>query len=378
MNSNILNNLSKLETRINNRSLGETVQDLVHLELIQRYPHIAYYTLKRICRPDDWQSWISQLSGWRSIMENDHEATAWNEALGVMMVANFHGGPNASFAEDRALRSIFGAQKGGAIHLRHSVTFRTWGDRGAAQQILQLLHESFPDKSSDICWYFDLQESPLRLPLSTEFSPCTSMYPFLREMNMTLDELYTAYYQSASSILLLIGPPGTGKSTFIRGYLNHTKGNAIVSYDPKILEKDHIFSDFLAGDADTLVIEDADELLRKREDGNDAMQRFLSIGDGLIQIRHKKLIFSTNLGSLSRVDPALLRPGRCFSILHFRPLKLNEACQLMRDMERPQIPVSEKQAPDKMYTLAELLMDTPVDKVPQGNQKGVGFRTGFL
>ena len=160
--------------------------------------------------------------------------------------------------------------------------------------------------------------------------------------------------------------------------MNHIKGNAIVSYDPRILEKDHIFSDFLAGDADTLVIEDADELLRKREDGNDAMQRFLSIGDGLIQIRHKKLIFSTNLGSLSRVDPALLRPGRCFSILHFRPLKLNEACQLMRDMERPQIPVSEKQAPDKMYTLAELLMDTPVDKVPQGNQKGVGFRTGFL
>jgi adenylate kinase family enzyme len=40
----------------------------------------------------------------------------------------------------------------------------------------------------------------------------------------------------------LIGPPGTGKTTFIRGLLAHRSCSAIVTYDAGILEKDGFFA----------------------------------------------------------------------------------------------------------------------------------------
>ena len=41
--------------------------------------------------------------------------------------------------------------------------------------------------------------------------------------------------------------------------------------------------------------------------------------------KDKKLVFSTNLPSVRDVDSALMRPGRCFDVVEFRPLKRDEA-----------------------------------------------------
>jgi hypothetical protein len=40
------------------------------------------------------------------------------------------------------------------------------------------------------------------------------------------------------------------------------------------------------------------------------------------------MIFSTNLPSIRDIDPALIRPGRCFDILEFNPLNLTQAKKL--------------------------------------------------
>jgi ATP-dependent 26S proteasome regulatory subunit len=66
-----------------------------------------------------------------------------------------------------------------------------------------------------------------------------------------------------------------------------------------------------------MVIEDADNFIISRKEGNTMMHRFLNVGDGLVGVKGKKLIFSTNLPSINDIDPALIRPGRCFDILHF-------------------------------------------------------------
>ena len=58
------------------------------------------------------------------------------------------------------------------------------------------------------------------------------------------------------------------------------------------------------------------------------MNRFLSVGDGLVTTKGKKIIFSTNLENLDSVDSALIRPGRCFDVLQFGKLKTEQANKL--------------------------------------------------
>lgn len=45
------------------------------------------------------------------------------------------------------------------------------------------------------------------------------------------------------------------------------------------------------------------------------------------------MIFSTNLPSIRDVDPALIRPGRCFDILSFEPLTKEQAEKLAQRVE---------------------------------------------
>jgi len=98
-----------------------------------------------------------------------------------------------------------------------------------------------------------------------------------------------------------------------------------------------------------MIIEDADTILSSREDdGNKLMSRFLNVSDGLIKLPNKKLVFTTNISDFTKVDPALLRPGRCFGVLHTRLLNLNEAQAAARVANLP-IPTEKKE-----YSLAEL------------------------
>jgi SpoVK/Ycf46/Vps4 family AAA+-type ATPase len=104
------------------------------------------------------------------------------------------------------------------------------------------------------------------------------------------------------------------------------KGYAYVTYDSNVLGADGPFAGFM-GDrsASAFVIEDADTFLKSRAEGNEMVSRFLNVGDGLIKLRDKKLIFSTNLPNLRDIDAALVRPGRCFDIVKFRKLTKAEA-----------------------------------------------------
>jgi ATP-dependent 26S proteasome regulatory subunit len=159
------------------------------------------------------------------------------------------------------------------------------------------------------------------------------MYPFLE--GRKLEDYYTEFLESSASILLLIGPPGTGKTTFIRGLLQHADTSAMVTYDASILAKDYIFAQFIEGDKNIMVIEDADNFLGARADGNDMMHKFLNVGDGLVTTKGKKLIFSTNLPSIKDVDSALIRPGRCFDILHFGTMTQAQAEKLADKLDIP-------------------------------------------
>ncbi|BEG72484.1 hypothetical protein RVBP21_1120 [Pseudomonas phage BRkr] len=152
-----------------------------------------------------------------------------------------------------------------------------------------------------------------------------AMYPFLTRSPA---ETWEAFAASDSNILLLIGPPGTGKSTFInemvraRGYDDR---NVYLADQDSVLSHGDLTS-FIRGveDNSLIITEDSDKMVAKREDGNSNMAGLLNATAGLVSTK-TKIIISTNLPTLRDVDEALVRPGRAFDILTFKTLTAEQA-----------------------------------------------------
>jgi hypothetical protein len=205
----------------------------------------------------------------------------------------------------------------------NSTTVRAFGDEMFSERIMDVVESKFDVVTSYVEWIYGSDGASVNVPLNRDRLPCAEMYPFLN--GETLESYYDRYMESSANILLLIGPPGTGKTTFIRGLLAHRDASAMVTYDAGILEKDGFFARFIEDDTSVMVLEDSDAFLKSRSDGNTMMHRFLNVGDGLVTTKGKKMIFSTNLPSIRDIDSALVRPGRCFDIVEFKSLSADQA-----------------------------------------------------
>ena len=204
------------------------------------------------------------------------------------------------------------------------------GRQDAVDEAVRTITSRFERVPVRVKWVYKANCDSVKLPIRTDNLPRTEFYPQLGGEELT--DYYSRFVSSGSNVLVLIGPPGTGKTSFIRGLLHHTGGGAIVSYDTAILESDEIFADFMSGDETFMILEDADSFLSSRsKSGNTIMHRFLNLGDGLMSTSGKKIIFSTNLPSVRDIDDALLRPGRCFDVMRFGRLEPERARAIRPD-----------------------------------------------
>jgi hypothetical protein len=195
-------------------------------------------------------------------------------------------------------------------------------------------------------------------------------YPALGEPVARFIERYLA---APETILILQGPPGTGKTRLVRAILaaiSRRKGasaKALYTADRRALESDRIFLQFITGEHDAFVIEDADHILMSRSSGNEDVHRFLAIADGVVRAQGRKILFTTNLPNVHDIDDALLRPGRCFGNVRTRALNRAEAADLVKRLcgEEGELPSDLlcKVLPEGVpsITLAEVYRHLPIE-----------------
>ncbi len=120
-------------------------------------------------------------------------------------------------------------------------------------------------------------------------------------------------------LVILSGPPGTGKTFLVRSLLAQAKKSAFILIPPHLV-KDLNGPEILPALIDAkreskgsivLVIEDADQVLVKREDGDmGAISSLLNLGDGILgSVLDVRILATTNATQL-QIDPATMRPGR--------------------------------------------------------------------
>lgn len=211
--------------------------------------------------------------------------------------------------------------------LENLITLYIHGYKHTISSIKGILSkELISNKTANINWWFWADHGPdiKSLPLKSDMKIYDSYYPFFKE---GVENYFERYMKSSAPILLMVGEPGTGKTSLIRYELVKRNLNAVVTYDERVMTGDYFYIDFLtSNESDIMIVEDADTLLTSREnDGNKIISKLLNVSDGLVKVFNKKIIFTTNLSNTSQIDSALIRPGRCFDVVNFRKLTLPEA-----------------------------------------------------
>ncbi len=141
---------------------------------------------------------------------------------------------------------------------------------------------------------------------------------------------------NSKGLVLFHGPPGTGKTTYIKYLCNNIK-KKIIYIPPNLTESisdPALIKFFLEHSNSILVIEDAENILMKRSKGSSqSVANILNLTDGLLSDCTNIQVVATFNTEILNIDEALLRKGRLIAKYEFKELEEDRAVRLANKLK---------------------------------------------
>jgi len=145
-------------------------------------------------------------------------------------------------------------------------------------------------------------------------------------------------------LILLHGPPGTGKTTALRAlglaWQRWCKIDCVLDPERLLGSPGYLLQVMMGAESGRgpnadrrkwrlLILEDCDELVRggAKQSAGQALSRLLNLTDGLLGQGQNVLVAITTNEELGRLHPAVVRPGRCLAQIEVGPIPRDEAAK---------------------------------------------------